>query len=192
MSSRLSLCPLLAVLGCSGQPADDSAAPADTDADTDADSDTDTDSDTDADTDTGDIELPASPFPIILALSGDANESVRFDTVVCSHPPNNQLQLTYSDSTSASSWNLRVFVRETFSGAGTYSTTVEAQLLENVSGGRYFSASTSTGAAVALTVEGFGTNGAFGSLTTDPLTMDASEVAVSPQPIPFWCDVIAD
>ena len=51
--SKLNLCMLYAVLGCSGGKAvpDDSALDTDSDADTDSDTDTDTDSDTDTDTD---------------------------------------------------------------------------------------------------------------------------------------------
>ncbi len=175
---------------CAHPPADDSSASADTDTDTDSDTDSDSDTDTDSGIDTGAITLPTSPLPITLTLTGAASETATFDTVVCSHPPNNQLQLTWTDSANTYTWHLRVFVREPFTGDGTYSTTVETELIEDFSGGRYFSATTPD-TAMALTVDGFGANGAYGSLTTGALSGDAGSVTLAPQPIPFWCDVVA-
>jgi nitrogen regulatory protein PII len=134
------------------------------------------------------IEMPESPLPLTLGMAGD---SVDFDTIICSHPPSNQFQLTYSSSTDGYGWNVRVFVREPFVGRGTYNTTVQVQLLENFSGGRYFAAS-SADVAVEVVVEDFGVNGAYGTITTDALTGDAGDVTIEPQPIPFWCAAIDD
>ncbi len=184
---------LLALVACTSKEADDTSptADADTDTDTDADSDADTDADTDTDVpDTGAIELPASPLPIDLTLTGSATGTAHFDRIVCSYPPNHQLQLTYSDSNNSYTWAMRAFIRETFTGDGTYSTNVQVQLLEDFSGGRYYAASSADGTAVAVTVDGFGANGAYGSITTAPLTGDAGDVTLAPQPIPFWCDAI--
>ncbi len=170
-------------------------ADADTDADTDADSDADADSDTDTDTDNGmddTIVLPGSPLPFTLTLAGAVSETATFDTVTCVHPPNNQFQLSFTNAENTYSWYLRVYVREPFTGAGTYSTTVQVQLTENFAGGGYYAASTSEGAAVELTVDAFGTNGAYGSLTTDALSGEDGDVRVTPQPIPFWCDAISE
>jgi hypothetical protein len=184
---------LLALLLCAGctspkpeETGDTSSGDADTDADTDVE---DTDTDTDPMNDT--IEMPESPLPLTLAIGGAADESTTFDTIICSHPPSNQLQLTYSDGASEFTWNLRVFVREPFVGRGTYNTTVQVQLLENFSGGRYFAAS-SADVAVEVVVEDFGVNGAYGTIPTDALTGDAGDVTIEPQPIPFWCAAIDD
>ena len=167
------------------------------DAEADADADTDTDTDTDADADTRDtspmddtIELPDSPLPFTLTLAGGADGTATFDTIVCSHPPNNQFQLTYTDSSNAYTWNLRVLVRETFVGRGTYETNVQVQLLENFSGGRYYAADQTSG--VSVTVDDFGVNGAYGSTRFDALSGSAGSATVTPQPVPFWCDAIED
>ncbi|MDP2313485.1 MAG: hypothetical protein Q8P41_11315 [Pseudomonadota bacterium] len=185
---------LLALLGCvSDKTADDSGdtSSADTDTDTDADTDTDTDADTDTSTMDDTIELPASPLPITVQLAGDAAGPATFDQIVCSHPPNNQFQLTYSNSATEFTWNLRLFVREPFAGRGTYNTTVQVQLIENFSGGRYYAANSGT-VDVEVVVEGFGTNGAYGTFTTGALTGDTGDVTLTPQPIAFWCDAIDD
>ncbi|MES2640191.1 MAG: hypothetical protein V4850_11930 [Myxococcota bacterium] len=188
--------PFLVLLGlaCVGPKASDDTGEtgeADTDSDTDADTDTDTDADTDTSSMDDTIELPDSPLPLTLQLAGDAVGSVSFDTITCSHPPNNQFQLTYADSGTEFSWNLRLFVREPFVGRGTYNTTVAVQLLENFSGGRYYAAS-SGDVDVEIVVEGFGTNGAYGTFTTGALAGDAGNTTITPQPIPFWCDAIDD
>jgi len=185
---------LLVYAGCTSPKVDDSGEGAGGDADTDADTDTDTepeDTDTDTDPMNDTIELPESPLPLTLEIEGETSESTTFDTIICSHPPSNQFQLTYSDGETAYTWNLRVFVRETFVGRGTYNTTVQTQLLENFSGGRYFAAS-SADVPVEVVVEDFGVNGAYGTITTGALTGDAGDVTLSPQPIPFWCDAIDD
>lgn len=185
---------LLPLVGCTSKGSDDTSPTADADTDTDSDTDTDADSDADTDTDTdvdtGDIVLPASPLPIDITLGGSATGVAHFDQIVCSYPPNHQLQLTYSDSTNSYTWTMRAFIRETFTGAATYSTNVQVQLLENFSGGRYYASNSADGAAVSVTVDGFGNNGAYGTLTTAALTGDSGDVTLAPQPIPFWCDVI--
>lgn len=175
-----------ALLACSGaeKPADDSAPERGADTDTDTEP-----RDTSPMDDT--IELPASPLPLTVTLGGSASGTATFDTIVCSHPPNNQFQLTWADSSNAYTWNLRVFIREPFAGRGTYETTVQVQLLENFSGGRYYSGDAST-ADVSVEVEDFGVNGAYGTVSFGALTGSAGDATVTPQPVPFWCDVIDD
>ncbi len=133
----------------------------------------------------GEIDLPDSPFPLELQLDGA--ESLTFDGLTCNHPPNQQLQLTYH---STGSWSLRVFVREAFTGAGTYSTDVDVQLFENFTGGRYYTGDQDSGASVEI--EAVGTNGAHGSFTVDALTSDLGEGVLSPQPVPIWCDALVE
>jgi len=178
-------------LGCAG--GEDEEAPTDT---AEADADTDVDADTDADTDTRDtspmddtIELPPTPLPITVDIRGEG--SATFDTIVCSHPPNNQLQLTYTDSSNAYAWSFRVFVRETFVGRGTYNTNVQVQLIENFSGGRYYATDSTSGSAEVV-VEDFGVNGAYGTVTFSALTGDSGDAVITPQPVDFWCDAIDD
>lgn len=188
-ASAAALLAILAACAPSAEDDDDDSGRADDDsaaADDDSAGDDDTTSVGDDDT----VELPPSPLPISIDLSGAATETAYFDSIECAHPPNNQLQLTYVDSTNAYTWTLRVFVRDPFEGEGAYSGNVQVQLLENFSGGRYFSASSTAGQAVEVVVDGFGSNGAFGSFTTDPVEDGSGAVTLSPQPIPIWCDQV--
>jgi hypothetical protein len=191
MRSLLLALPVLSLAACSGD-ADplpkETGAPAGTDTDTDTDAATDTHDSTPLD-DT--IALPESPLPVVVTLGGSATGTATFDTLVCSHPPNNQFQLTYTDSSNAYTWTFRVFVREQFVGRGTYDTSVQVQLLENFAGGRYFVGDQTT-ASARVVVDDFGTNGAYGTVSFSALTGDAGDATVSPQPVPFWCDAIDD
>lgn len=81
-------------------------------------------------------------------------------------------------------------MRETFTGAGTFSTNVRVEIYENFSGGRYFSGDQTAGAAV--TIDAVGANGAYGSFTVDELTGDSGSLTIAPLPVDIWCDVLDD
>ena len=147
------------------------------------------DDDTTAVADDDTVELPATTLPFDLLLSGAANETVTFDSATCaSYTGSNRLDVTWESS--ATSWNLRLFVRDDFTGEGAYTGHNWVQLLENFSGGRSFYAKTETGQAISVTIDGYGSNGVWGTFTTDPLEGSGGDVTIAPQPVAVWCDTM--
>jgi hypothetical protein len=173
---------IVATLACAGgkdAEDEDSSGGSDTPHDTDTTDDT----STQAADDTGPTSLPDSPFPFTVHVGGAATEDITFDSAECYIPPNNQLQITYKTAT-LYTWNLRVIVRQTFAGIGTYADNVQVQLYENFSGGRYFAGTGS------VDIDGYGTNGLYGTFTTDGMDGDAGTASIAPLPVPIWCDEI--
>lgn len=138
---------------------------------------------------------PTKPDVITIQTTGSETLSLMFDTPTCQIPSAaSNFNAFWRNGTGAHVFVLRVMLRGTYEGPGTYDTDSDSLLVtlqEEAGGqGRYFAIDSAQGdfASIELNTDPSDRNLIYGTLTLESLHSTDGAITISPTEIPLWCD----
>lgn len=133
-------------------------------------------------------DMPASPAPFTLTLTGAWPVTLTFDQPTCSSPVgSSNLRVFWRGSSHVAVLVLNVL--GTYQGAGDYTEAehgLRVALQEEAGGSGYYFAS-ETGDDISATVLFDDDSVAWGEYTVTTLHSDSGDITLSPTTIPIWC-----